>query len=149
MSFTDAIKAFYVRYIDFSGRSSRSEYWWVMLFYLITITLLVIFVAIVTELTGGSFENDDFGVAGGLAAIPAVLFVLGSIIPMFAVTIRRFHDLNQTGWLVLLFNILGSLPIIGILAALGQVIWFCFPGTNGPNKYGDDTLSPNMGDIFD
>ena len=61
--------------------------------------------------------------------------------------IRRFHDLGQSGWLVLAFIVLGVLPVIGILADIVNFVWYMFRGTVGPNQYGKDPLGQDA-DIF-
>ena len=120
-----------------------------MLFYLIAFVVFGFLAAIATELTGGSVENEDWGAASSFIFVPFVIFFLGGIIPMIALTVRRFHDLGQTGWLVLVFNILGLIPLIGALIGLCQIIWFCFPGTKGANAYGLDPLSTHTWVVFD
>ena len=72
--------------------------------------------------------------------------MLAVIVPGIALSVRRFHDLGQTGWLVLVFAILGAIPLIGLLASLAQIIWFAMPGNTGPNKYGPDPKgAPDVG----
>lgn len=57
------------------------------------------------------------------------LFALFALVPSIAVTIRRIHDFDVSGWLILL----ALLPVAnyGILIAFG-----CIPGTPGPNRFG-------------
>jgi len=76
-----------------------------------------------------------------------IIFILANVLPNIMLSIRRFHDLNQTGWLFLLFVVVGQIPVIGILSGLANLIWFIMPGTNGPNKYGPDPLGMNT-DVF-
>ena len=134
MGFGEAVRTFFQRYTDFQGRSRRSEYWWVIL-------ALIIFFGI-----GGALAVILGGVAGGGDMNPIGMLLIGIlglaylaiIIPNIALMVRRFHDLNQTGWLVLVFILLGIIPLVGMLASLAQIIWFAMPGTVGPNKYGAD-----------
>ena len=79
-----------------------------------------------------------------------ILFLWGiiSVIPGIALYVRRFHDLDQTGWLVLLFTILNAIPLLGFLIWIGQMIWLAMPGTNGPNKFGSDPKGANPADVF-
>jgi len=58
--------------------------------------------------------------------------------------IRRFHDLDRSGWFVLAFFVAGALPLLGTLANIANLIWFIMPGTNGSNTYGADPLGPNL-----
>lgn len=141
VGFGEAVKMFFSRYVDFEGRSTRAEYWWVQLFnVLVVLALLLLAFAI----TGGDFDSD-------LVFIPAVIggiYILAIIIPTIALEVRRFHDLNQTGWLVLVFRILAFIPLVSLFTGIGQIIWFCFPGTEGPNNYGEDPFD-NYLDVFE
>lgn len=138
MGFGEAVRLFFNRYTDFQGRSRRAEYWWVVLaqsiFYVIAVAIYMS--------AGGSFDpNTGLPIFGGsslIFSIPFILIWLGLLIPNIALNVRRFHDLGQTGWLVLVFTILGRIPIVTFVAGIVQLIWFIFPGTSGPNKYGPD-----------
>lgn len=103
------------KYATFSGRAMRSEYWWYALFVLI--------VAIVLALV------DRF-VLG--ASVLGAIWSLATLIPSLAVAVRRLHDLDKSGWWLLL----GFIPLIGALVLL---YWFCQPGTPGPNQFGAPT----------
>jgi len=93
--------------------------------------------------------GDDFylGPSGMIALFLMLCFALANFIPDIMLRIRRFHDLNQSGWLVLVFIVLGVLPGIGTIGDLANFIWFAVRGTNGPNKYGRDPLGDNT-DVF-
>lgn len=134
MGMMEAIQTFFARYTDFQGRSRRSEYWWMVLAFILffgTGALLVVFLG---GLAGGGDLNPIGMLLGGVLG----LAYLAIIIPNFALMVRRFHDLNQTGWLVLVFILLSFIPLVGLLASIGQIVWFAMPGTAGPNKYGAD-----------
>lgn len=133
MGFGEAIRTFFQRYTDFQGRSRRSEYWWVVLAFLLFIIVAALLVGMVGGLAGGNLNPIGYLLAGIFS-----LAYLAIIIPAIALMVRRFHDLNQTGWLVLVFILLGIIPLVGMLASLAQIIWFAMPGTVGPNKYGAD-----------
>ncbi len=134
MGFGEAVRTFFQRYTDFQGRSRRSEYWWVVL-------ALIIFFGI-----GGALAVVLGGVAGGGNINPIGMLLIGIlglaylaiIIPNIALMVRRFHDLNQTGWLALVFILLNFIPLVSLISSLGLIIWFAMPGTVGPNKYGAD-----------
>ena len=124
------------RYAEFEGRSCRSEYW---MFALLQLLIIFVFVFGLWA-TGGVDSAGGFsGIQMVLLAILVVIF-LGLFIPGIAVTIRRWHDLDQSGWFMLLFAVLGAIPFIGAIASIVNLVWFCLPGTNGPNKYGDDPV---------
>lgn len=162
LSFGEAVRRFYGNYANAEGRAQRSAYWWVMLYQLIIygVLLIVLFMAdggnqifeIINSVLEGDMdpqidENLNLGASGIFAIILMTLFGLANFLPNIMLQIRRFHDLGQTGWLVLVFIIVGALPVIGMIADLANIIWFIFRGTNGPNKYGQDPLGPNT-DVF-
>ena len=133
MTMQEAIISFIRRYTDFQGRSRRSEYWWVFLAGLI----IGMAWGFLTGLIGGGFGPEMNAIGLLLSGIMG-LFFLAILIPSIALSVRRFHDLGQTGWLVVVFAILGLVPIIGFLSTIGLYIWFALPGTVGPNKFGAD-----------
>ncbi len=146
VSLPDAIKMFFRRYVDFEGRSTRSEYWWVVLINLVVLFGLVAFSGLSVE----ALEAEEFSGASTPVIIIGALYFLVILIPSIALVVRRFHDLNQTGWLYLAFIFIGILPLIGIISSIAMYIWFCFRGTVGPNKYGSDPLQdPGELGIFD
>ena len=128
MTMTEAIQSFIARYTDFQGRSRRSEYWWV---FLAGFIIGAVWGLLMTLIGGG------YG-AGLLLSGIMFLFGLAVLIPGIALSVRRFHDLGQTGWLLLVFVLLGLIPIVGFLATIGLYIWFAMPGKVGPNQYGPD-----------
>ncbi|MEP3890991.1 MAG: DUF805 domain-containing protein [Hellea sp.] len=131
IGFIDAVKMFYRRYTDFEGRSSRAEYWWVQLFYIIAFIVL----AIPIGLSSGSSGEPNV-----LAMLPIGIFVLAGILPMIAVQIRRFHDQDKSGWMLLLTLI----PYVGGLIVM---VFMLLKGTSGPNRFGSDPLG-NDADTF-
>ena len=106
-----AIQLGFQNYANFSGRSNRSEYWWWTLF------VVVIY-----------FALNFLGAIVPLLGIVTSLFGLVTLLPGLALGARRMHDIDQSGWYLLLW----LLPIIGW-------IWFlilaCQRGTEGPNKH--------------
>jgi len=115
----------YRRYAEFSGRSQRKEYWMFYLFVMIVYVVLSIILRmgaptmdpVTGELSGG----------GALATIGMGLlgvFWLGTIIPALAVSIRRMHDQDRSGW--------------WILVPIANIIFLFIDGTPGPNRFGPD-----------
>lgn len=162
LSFGEAVRRFYGNYVNADGRAQRSAYWWVVLYQIIIYVVLaiIVFMAdggdqlfdIVGQMLDGNTdpditENFNLGASGIFALILMVCFALANFLPDIMLRIRRFHDLGQSGWMVLLFIVLGALPVVGFVADLVNFVWFMIKGTDGPNKYGQDPLSPNM-DIF-
>ncbi|PHM36321.1 DUF805 domain-containing protein [Xenorhabdus innexi] len=102
-------------YADFSGRARRKEYWMFYLFHMLAFLVVGILAAIL---------GDTFG------AILYVIYFLGTIIPSLAVTVRRLHDSNRSGWWFLLCFV----PVAGIVVFIFTVL----EGTEGSNDYGAD-----------
>ena len=117
MDFGQAIATNFKKYVTFSGRASRSEYWFWVLFTLIG--------GIVTAtLDYAMFSDNDF--AQPLNSI----FNLICFLPSLAVGIRRLHDIGRTGWWVLI-----AFTIIGIIVL---IVWACQKSDTGPNAYGPE-----------
>lgn len=109
-TFGQAIDRFYRRWSTFSGRASRSEYWWVGLYYGLVVGGLWL-AATVT----GAWSVDAYGVPaepssiGVVLAVLMVLFVLVGTVPTLALNARRLHDANLSGW----FQLVCFVPTIG------------------------------------
>ncbi len=121
------------RYAEFSGRSARSEYW---MFQLLQVIILIFCLTLIFV---GAGERGIAGILGiGWSATTTVgvalycAWVVISIIPHIALTVRRFHDQNLAGWMVLFY----FLPWVGGLVIF---VFMCIPGTAGENKYGSDS----------
>ena len=149
-----AIYEFIRRGFDFKGRSSRAEFWWPIAFFLFCYFIGVsLFMAAggeawaeiaVEQLTAPQDERDFSSLPrltrGQLFVLIFVLVIrVLTFIPEIAVSVRRLHDLGQTGWLHLVFLIAGfGIPVIpGLL----ELVWFAFKGQTGANKYGPDPLA--------
>lgn len=142
----------YKRYAEFSGRSRRMEYWMFTLFTMIVVLLLG------GLMLAGGFDLANLANPDAAAPEPGPLFwvgvagisvfVLGTFIPGLAVTIRRFHDRNMSGWWVLGFALLGAIPVVGGLASIAQIVILALPGTKGPNRFGEDPIDPTNIDVF-
>jgi len=111
MTFPQAIEAGFKNYVNFSSRASRSEYWFWILFSVVGQAVF----AVADAMTG-------FGVL-------SVLFVLSTLLPGIAVAVRRLHDLDKSGWFLLLVLV----PLVG---AIILIVWACQEGTRGPNRFG-------------
>lgn len=114
----DAVKRGFKKYATFTGRASRSEYWWWALFTFVTYTVLGLLSYAV-----GMATSRDGGRTPGLLSVPLLIlfavFFFGIIVPTLALTVRRLHDAGYSGLfaLLLLIPYLGSL-IIMIFALL-------------------------------
>ena len=119
MQFQDAIRSGFRNYVTFSGRASRSEYWYWVLFALL--------VAIASSIIDHALFS--FASTGPIEGLTSLLLFL----PGLAVSIRRLHDIDRTGWWWLI-----AFTVIGIILLL---IWGCTRGTAGANRYGPDPLA--------
>jgi len=186
------------RFFDFQGRSRRMEYWMFVLFNVIVATILtVVFLALffgaifnAAQQQGGyqsyersgsnSYETgfqadvppevmlEAIGPAGLIMFVMWVLYSLIIFIPSLAVTIRRLHDTNRSGWWVMLYwgpylltlflplLFLGAPDQAGPIAILILLLWLAFiggaitllvfmflEGTRGPNRFGPDPKGPD------
>ena len=146
VTFQEAIQLFFSRYVDFQGRSRRSEYWWVALFNVIVFGVGTVLAMV---LGGVNFETGEMGPLAYVVFGLLGLYALGIIVPSIALFVRRLHDINQTGWIYLGLFLLGFVPLIGLLASIAQIVIACIPGTVGTNKYGPDPKNPaGSPDVF-
>jgi len=140
IGFIDAIKRGFRKYATFSGRASRSEYWWWALF-----TFIVSVVLVVPAYVLGITTSSDGGRTPGAAAIPLIIlmiiFYLAIIVPNIALTVRRLHDAGYSGWLVLL----GLVPYLGGLILL---IFAVLPSSPAGVKYDPVPATPYGGNPY-
>ena len=123
MGFQDAVKKCLSNYANFEGRAPRSEYWWFTLFLFLG------------NFVFGFLDGMIFGgmVQGQQISILGALFSLAVFLPTLAVGARRLHDLDKSGWWLLLV-------LIPILGALVLLFFFVQKGTEGDNRFGPDPL---------
>jgi len=102
----DAISTCFSKYVNFSGRATRAEYWWWALMLCV-----------------GAFIGELIH--------PAVYLILlvGLFLPTNAVTVRRLHDIDRSAWWLLI----GGVPLIGWLVLM---IFYVKRGSPGSNSYG-------------
>lgn len=115
------------RYVDFSGRSRRREYWFFVLFNV----LISIGLSIVDSVLGlGNIE-------AGLGVLSS-LYGLAVLLPSLSYAVRRCHDIGRSGWWLLLLVI----PLIGPLVILIFMLMDSEPGSNsfGPNPKGEEAV---------
>ena len=132
MSFIDAIKSAIIEnYFNFSGRARRSEYNYFLLFNI----LIAIGFSIIATLLASTADNIFAALTslGWLMAVQGIVYLL-LFIPSIALAVRRLHDINRTGWMLLVMGIFSFL-IIPYIVLLYWVI--LKEGDSGPNNYGD------------
>lgn len=115
-SFGDVIKTVFNRYVQFSGRARRSEFWYWFLF------------VIICNIGLGTLDLALFGLDSGFSPISSI-FALGIILPNLAVAARRLHDTGRSGW----WQLLMLIPLIGFIILL---VWFAKRGEEHDNQYG-------------
>lgn len=124
MSFSQSVQMCFRKYGVFSGRASRSEFWWWILFSYgvpiimgftgLVIELVFIVLGVEVEISWESWE-----------AIGS-LFWFVTIVPTLAVGVRRLHDSDRSGWWI-------AVPLVNWIMML-------FRGTQGGNRFGPDPL---------
>ena len=116
MDFGTSIKTCFSKYAIFSGRASRSEFWWFVLFGLIGgVVTAVIDVMIL------GYSAEAYGPIN-------IIFTVITFLPYLAVGARRLHDINRSGWWQLI-----TLTVIGIILL---IIWWATVGENKKNVHG-------------
>lgn len=159
MGFGEAIRVCFSKYADFSGRASRSEYWFFILFCILVRFGANILNTIVVSSTG----------MAGLNIISAMA-MLALALPQLSAQVRRLHDTGRSGFWVLgfilyvigaiiaFFSLFGVRPdaggsaslvlialiLIGTAYAVGLVALTALKGTEGANRYGPDPLGPDV-----
>lgn len=124
VSFGEAIKRAFSNYCCFTGRASRSEYWWFQLFtYLVGMVFYI-------PCIGFLFSNSSEVEAGVVICLILVcLFGLACVLPSMGLLWRRLHDTGRSGW-----NVLWSL--IPYAGAIVLIVFCCLPSEPNENKYG-------------
>lgn len=114
MNFQQAVQTCFGKYVDFSGRASRPEYWWFVLAYVI--------VAVVASL----IHKFVYAIA-----------ILAFVLPLLAVGARRLHDSGKSGWWLLI----GFVPVVGGLVLLYFMVQ---PSQPESNAYGAPPITPAL-----
>ena len=130
----NALKAAFQNYVNFKDRTSRGGFWWYVLAYLIAAIILSFVDSALFG--GGSAEiSASDGVAVSYSSGPLVsLWMLVNIIPSIAISARRMHDTNRTGWL----QLLGLIPLLGWIFLIYVYVQ---KGNVGENRFGADPLA--------
>jgi uncharacterized membrane protein YhaH (DUF805 family) len=121
MDFGQAIKTCLNKYATFSGRATRSEYWYFFLFLMIV------------NIVASVLDSTIFGDMPVLYLIATLVL----LIPSIAAGVRRLHDTDKSGWWLLL----GLIPVIG---AIVLIVFFCQRGTVGTNQFGPNPLQASI-----
>jgi uncharacterized membrane protein YhaH (DUF805 family) len=109
--------AVWQKYATFSGRARRSEYWY--------FALINILISVALTMLGAAMRMP----------ILDSIYSLVVLIPSLAVAVRRMHDVNKSGWYILI-------PIYNLILA-------CTDGTAGDNEYGSDPKRPEFDEFLE
>jgi uncharacterized membrane protein YhaH (DUF805 family) len=145
MDLTAAVKSCLRKYVTFSGRAPRSEYW----FFVLAQTIAMYAIWIVTSIVGAMLgiatgmhgampvpgQRPHFDPASLYIQIPGFLFGLALLLPSISVGVRRLHDIDRSGW----WWWLNFIPLVGTIWLL---VWQCSSGTKGCNRFGANPLPP-------
>ena len=122
MSFTESLSTCFKKTFVLKGRASRSEFWWFQLLFSVCYYTLIII-------------NETGSAVSGIEALfwICIGIVIVCLIPQFTVTIRRLHDIDKSGFFILI----ALIPFIGSLILLFILIT---EGTKGKNRFGKNPL---------
>ena len=118
VGFVESLALFFKNYLNFSGRSGPSAYWWYLLWSLIFTILFALIDSPALDISA----EDLFSLSSAFALI--------TLIPSISLSFRRLHDIDKSGWWLLI-----SLTIIGIPVL---IYWPIKAGDRQENSYGAD-----------
>jgi uncharacterized membrane protein YhaH (DUF805 family) len=130
MNFFEAVVSGFRNSFNFSGRASRSEFWFFALFCYLVMTGSGGVVEFLSPVASELLVSRDTRAVLGLVSF---FILVAFLVPAIAIAVRRLHDLDRTGWSFLI-----KLTIIGIIWLL---FWYCKKGTTGRNRFGADPLA--------
>ena len=129
MGFTDAVRTCLSKYVTISGRASRSEFWWFVLFVVLG-QIVFSLIDSALGLTGSSSTQViENAVVAGRQSPLAALFSLAMLLPLITAAGRRLHDRDMSAWWLLI----SLIPLIGSLILL---VFYVMAGTPGHNRFG-------------
>lgn len=142
------------RYAQFSGRSRRREFWSFMLLNFIVYAVLFAIVLgtgfSLSQLQGAD-PNNPLAMYGSLFSGTGLLLVvwwLATIVPTIAVSVRRLHDRDLSGWWYLGVFVASFIPLVGMLTSIAFLVIMFLEGTRGPNRFGPDPKDPAGVQVF-
>tara|TARA_E500000178_G_scaffold354629_1_gene424313 strand:+ start:6082 stop:6495 length:414 start_codon:yes stop_codon:yes gene_type:complete len=125
MGFAEATKNYFIKWVDFSSRISRSEYWWGSLGAILVSVVIGFAIGFIGTLLG-------FG-TGAILDYASILLQIFLMIAGTALAVRRLHDLDRSGWwLLIILTIIGSFLLL---------YWYCCKGDESENRFGPDPLA--------
>lgn len=116
IQFVPAVKLAFKRWNDFDGRSSRPEFWFFVLFCFLVNLVIVALSTVLGQ---------------GIGDMLSTIFFIVALLPNIAIGIRRMHDIDKSGWWILL-------PLIPLIGLIAFVYFAAQPGTKGTNRFGKE-----------
>jgi uncharacterized membrane protein YhaH (DUF805 family) len=114
----EAVRRVFKKYATFTGRASRAEYWWWALVGAVVGVVLNVLIGAgmetPTDADTGTLSAPTPGPVSAVGYLLLAVWGLGVLVPSVALTVRRLHDVNLSGWLLLL----GLVPVLGGIAVL-------------------------------
>lgn len=125
-----AHKNMFKNYANFKGRSRRKEYWLANIAFTIITSILciIMYIPIVSYLVNGEISVFETIILV-VASLATLIYSCATIVPLFALFVRRLHDIGKSGWFIL----------FGLIPYIGTIILFVFSVIDsqpGENKYG-------------
>ena len=139
MQFHEAVSSGFKNYINFSGRATRSEFWYWTLFVSIVLILIAILEASFFVATISDDGAHPTGQVSFYGTPITSIWALGTFLPGLAVAVRRLHDTDRRGW----WYLIGLIPLVGSIIL---IVFYCLEGTSGENRFGPNPLEKNEGE---
>ena len=102
IDFATAVRLFFTKYATFTGRATRAEYWWVMLFLFLVSMVL--------------------GWLGKFGTILSLIFSIACIVPQLSLSFRRLHDSGLSGWIAGIYTLIGLAICVWMFVAGGSTL---------------------------
>jgi uncharacterized membrane protein YhaH (DUF805 family) len=139
------------KYVRFTGRSSRSEFWWWILFWYLVLFAFSVGLALLivnparVNCDTRTLANCTFNATPlWIYSAAFLIFFIGTVAPTVAIMCRRLQDAERSGnwvWLYFATIFVNLIPVVGHIISLAIsilfIVWFAWPGTPGPNRFGD------------
>lgn len=124
---TEAVKLFFKNYANFSGRSTRSEYWFANLFSGIITFALIFFAAVTCFILNDSSSLSSYFMQMAIVAV-VIIAICALLVPSIALFVRRLHDVGASGLTVFLI-------VFGFIGVVALFVMTVLPSAKA-NKYG-------------
>ena len=159
MTFMDSVRTcLREKYATFSGRASRSEYWWFTAFHVLIVGLVPLGFYFTLFSTFTDFEGNTTAQGELFETGMNVLFYMFTV-PYVTVSVRRFHDMDLSGWWFMALFVF-TLPVefdaenetylyLSMIASIVPTLMCLRKGTDGPNRFGPDPLKPDHTSVFE